>query len=1516
MALRIFGRTIGGSSSRNDATAARERQLEAARRKAEEARERALKAQREALEAQRKAEEAQKNHAAARAALEAHRTARAPQNTLEDASKKVREAESAARSAQSKNESAQRKVNTAFQELVGAERTANEQARAIGKPEPFAATQALPDGFDPRNLNTEQRANLLGLTSRPAVTMETAALAADVRHGDRDEIVKALSGRSPDELRSIREAYLDHYGEEIDTRVTKEVGKERGVALLAGDAVAADSALIHDSLHREKSFLGIGRHDTDEEKVLETLASKPPEELAKIKADYEQRYGKPLEAELQEFLNGADAERAQAYVTGDVSLGHAIGVREEPRKAVELLRDMDPSQRKTVGEAYERKYGANLSSDAERIDVPKEQRAELVALVSGDDQAARTARLSGGLDALIKEVGNKRDGNAPLELDGDDERKLAEEVHAALEGTTPEQRAAISQEMERTHGKPLQTLLQENLPSTREREKGLALLQNGALDPLQTVRYAATGKDVDVEALREVLKPLDRGQVDALAQAYTAQYGGSLKDAVTQDLDGREALEVDMLLRGKPRDGMEALERLEEVRNHERGGWFNRAALDVFSDSGERLDKELERATVYAGLANSDGQMSADEDRQLRVLTGFGEQEVQETQESKDRVADNVAIGATTVAAVGATVLTGGAAAGIATAAVAGAAARVTAKELVGGNTYSVQQQGGQDAVIGGAEGVFSAVGGSVATRALGTAATKAGGVAVVGAASGTTGAAGVTAVDAGTWENGVAQGLQQVGANAAIGAGAGAVGGVILAPVARRVAASRATSRGATTPAAPSGEGGTHVVAAAAAVAAVKQTVEAGAEQAIGEATQRGFSSFRIPPGVVAKPPSSSLPTARGTDLPSAPLARPAERPTVASHGGAPRVARGASQGGIQPATTVRTSPPPASYRTAGSHVDESVIDEIEARGARLRMSSEEVDELQDRARRGLGSADELMREIDERAQYARFTAGGGRLPDSTPTQEVLDLQPHLARADEAGMSASETLELQTRVELGITSLDGAVREIDNRIAARLPRPAHTVRPGVENLTSHSAALRNVNRTARDLQLDPATLQRFHDRILQTPENPAALKKTMDEVWDEMLYHRPIPDDLPPELGEELIEAAARDAGISPSNLDHYMHGLEATPDQVTRSLQSFADQRARHLHDVARAKDIMVEVDQLKQAGKFPDPFRGRRPDEPAWLFARPEEVARTAELGLYTPQQVQQMQKLARLESFDSIVQHGRRTGLDEDRIASLATAAYDDPTSVRTIYENISRMKYEPKGTVTPRGEGRLESRAQRAAETKAKREQAEALARHQQEIQAQQATWAAHAEQAQKLMRAITDVNEQGRLAGVSPQRLTEYINDLQSGRRTGPDILAEIRVNTRTTPLDYQFFGPGAQKLPLNYRAYPEVYARFGARPPASLDGAHRTQYLSSFQAVVYGARHAGSRQKLNEFLAQMEQMYTDGPPNMHLYQQMTPEQRQPAMAALGSHYAGMREALDLIKANKRAVLNGSELPI
>ncbi|MCA9792806.1 MAG: hypothetical protein KC910_13460, partial [Candidatus Eremiobacteraeota bacterium] len=616
---------------------------------------------------------------------------------------------------------------------------------------------------------------------------------------DEEAIFKALKGKSPEEIKALKENYRDHYDRDLMKDLKDELGSkdmQRVESLMKGEDSKADALKIRDATS--------GLTD-DEEAVYETLKGKTAEQRAEIKQEYKKLTGKDLDKRIKERFNKNEQAQALSLLDGNDAKADAAKLQDamsgmfgDDEEAVyKTLEGKSKEERAAIEDEYQKLTGHSLRERMEKR-LNKDERARAEGLLDGKTAEADAARLHDAMDGW-----------------GTNEK----EIFSTLEGKSKEEREAIITAYKDKYKVDLKDAFKDEM-SGNDLEKANRLLSQGDVSDASKLKYAMEGWGTDEDAIKKVLEGKSKDEIAAIRQDYKAETGRDLDKDLKSELSGRDEFDATMAMKGKAESVEEALEQANERRDYERKGLSNmasRAIMDTFSDKGERLDANTDRANeqyerYQQALREGRTEDAQLEKQRLNQLLGYSDADVETYRKAEDSAAEAVGTVAATAASVAVVVGTAGTATPLVAAAMAagaGAGTRVIASAAVKGGSYGVGDMG-SDAAIGAVDGLATVAGmgaGKAAVAGLRASESALAGsrvamLATEGAVDGMIGggisAGGTEAVRDGTWDNGFGAGLQRVGMATGMGAGLGAVaGGGMAAAIGGAPALVRTTRKG-----------------------------------------------------------------------------------------------------------------------------------------------------------------------------------------------------------------------------------------------------------------------------------------------------------------------------------------------------------------------------------------------------------------------------------------------------------------------------------------------------------------------------------------------------------------------------------------------------------------------------------------------------------------------------------------------------------------------------------------------
>ena len=463
---------------------------------------------------------------------------------------------------------------------------------------------------------------------------------------DEDAIFNVLKGKSPEQRQALKEAYKQKYGKDLESEVKSEMSGgewDKAKALL-------DSGKIGDADKLRQAMAGAG---TDEGAILRSLEGKSPKEIADMKAEYKQRYGKDLTEDLKSELSGTDLKKTELLLKGEPQPDMSItdpkareadlvkrkgafiadrvsidmeavkgGGSEERRALLDSLYGKSPEERKAYQEAYKSKTGRELEGDLKNNLFGSDRDIAMEYLKEGKESDA--AKLHRAMDGL-----------------GTDEKS----IFRTLEGKTEKERKAILDDYKSKYGVDLREDLKGDL-SGSDLAKANNLLDKGKLDTAGKLDVAMSGAGTDEKGIFEALQkasPEERAKLSkdkALLERLDDELSGEDKAramALLNSKDGKLSTtdKLDVAMAGGGTDEKGIYEALEKATPEERKAIMNDPKMmEKLKD--ELNDEEMGRInTIFKDgklpaktkLADAMGGAGTDEEGVFNALKGATEDE-------------------------------------------------------------------------------------------------------------------------------------------------------------------------------------------------------------------------------------------------------------------------------------------------------------------------------------------------------------------------------------------------------------------------------------------------------------------------------------------------------------------------------------------------------------------------------------------------------------------------------------------------------------------------------------------------------------------------------------------------------------------------------------------------------------------------------------------------------------------------------------------------------------------------
>ncbi|MBL0213629.1 MAG: hypothetical protein IPQ07_07090 [Myxococcales bacterium] len=232
----------------------------------------------------------------------------------------------------------------------------------------------------------------------------------------------------------------------------------------------------------DELFKAMDGWGTDEKKVFATLQGKSPEEIQAIKAAYEARTHRSLDADLTSEMSGAELKEAKALLAQDpvqskvAALQNAMeGWGTDEQKVKDTLASItDPELKKKVVAEYEKATGEKLSTRS-----PLEMYGE-----RGRQRTTSKKDSQTNVDQEGRRAPRVQDVKLATQSDHGGDRSLGHAgaaISNALKGKSPAEVEAIKAAFKEHSGKDLDDVLEDELSGT-ELKEAKALMSG---DPVQ-----------------------------------------------------------------------------------------------------------------------------------------------------------------------------------------------------------------------------------------------------------------------------------------------------------------------------------------------------------------------------------------------------------------------------------------------------------------------------------------------------------------------------------------------------------------------------------------------------------------------------------------------------------------------------------------------------------------------------------------------------------------------------------------------------------------------------------------------------------------------------------------------------------------------------------------------------------------------------------------------------------------------------------------------------------------------
>lgn len=527
---------------------------------------------------------------------------------------------------------------------------------------------------------------------------------------DEATIWKTLRNKSPEEREAIAAEYERISGRKLNTVLKDELGGhelDRSDALMEGNTAKADAIGI-DAAMRGGTGLGTDKSEIEgiyKEIRQEVAAAHPDWSSAQVEAEilrrnqevevefnakYAKDYGSPegsaLRTAFNEDLSGPELDLVNALADNDLVAADAARIKYEANSVFYVS---DDAVNTVLQGQYERALD-DVRRDFKPDDKLKaeiERRRKEGKPMTQDEIAAYRRQL----DRQIEELARKKGKQNMEALEKKFDSKYTDWYESGETGM-------------REHG-GLKTVINMNMSGEDRKKAGDLLEQGGWLTPVQKIDYAVTGAGTNEDLLKDALKGKTKEEIAVIRKEWEAKHPGQkMDDRIKSELDGRDLFDVGELLVGEPTNAKERMEQLDRRHYYEKNAYLLGNALA--SDEERVMDKEYEEAKKrYAKLTDPNAKLTVEEKNELQgdfeIQAGYSDIASEDFRKGVDRITDQVTQIAGAVAAIVVTIIVLVASGGTATplvvglaASLAGSLATMTAKVLILGSAYGMEDFG------------------------------------------------------------------------------------------------------------------------------------------------------------------------------------------------------------------------------------------------------------------------------------------------------------------------------------------------------------------------------------------------------------------------------------------------------------------------------------------------------------------------------------------------------------------------------------------------------------------------------------------------------------------------------------------------------------------------------------------------------------------------------------------------------------------------------------------------------
>ena len=534
---------------------------------------------------------------------------------------------------------------------------------------------------------------------------EVAAAAAAIRDAivgpgtDEELIYSQLRNKTKEQRDQIEAIYLSRYKVSLTKDLEADLGGEelaRAKALQVGDVKRADAI----GLEYAKSSKWYGGPDTD---AIQKIYAENRSELEN-EAKAQRWTADQLRDKILARNADIDAEHKREYKGQGLRASFETGLRGPARDLALGLHDQD----------WKKADAARL--ELERRSFITDDKVVNQILESQYTRARKEITLDKEHDLAYRRDLAMLRGEAKLW----DEKKQRADMTATIDKESKARGVEYMNDLKATYDTAYQddpiykvngrggfdNLINDHLMgSDKDRAKAL-VAGGGHLTPVQELQFAVQGAGTNLDVVKQQLAGKSPKEIEQLERDWQLLHKDdepqpypTLRSRVMEEVSGRDAFDVDLLLEGEPQNPQAKLERAKKKRDYEKsayllGNTFSEEEAGELDEEVAKLEKTVQRLHNLEGL----GVLTEAQTKEADLLRWEVDQRVrsvdsavEEHRRSVDWLADTIAMVAAVAVGILVTAVTGGLA-GLVLGAIAAAEATVLAKLAVKGGAYTDEE--------------------------------------------------------------------------------------------------------------------------------------------------------------------------------------------------------------------------------------------------------------------------------------------------------------------------------------------------------------------------------------------------------------------------------------------------------------------------------------------------------------------------------------------------------------------------------------------------------------------------------------------------------------------------------------------------------------------------------------------------------------------------------------------------------------------------------------------------------